>query len=71
MRLDGKTSHYIDAALDLAVDTMSGMKSTDRQRRSMGQRMDSGSPYIGTPGKSMAEVARDKMNERLMNGGDE
>ena len=70
MRLDGKGTSYINAAYDLAVDTIMSEKSTDRQRRQMSYRKDDNGKSQPT-GKSMAESARDAMNNRLMNGGNE
>ena len=69
MRLDGRRPEYVDAAFDIAVAGMGAERSTDRQRRSMGRRADGAGHRQG--GGSMADSARDRMNERLMNGGGE
>ena len=64
MRLDGKGGCYIDAALDFAVGAM---KSTDRQRKSIGRRLDSGRRR--QTGVTTAEAARVRMNSKILNGG--
>lgn len=67
MRLDGKSGIYIDAAFDLAKQTLAQRKGTDSQRQQMfnvgaaSVRMDCAS--------STAKTARERMIERQMNGG--
>ena len=65
MRLDGKSSAYIDAAYDLAVGEVNKRKDTEYQRRQMsanaGQRFDNAQ-------KSMALTARENMINREQGG---
>jgi hypothetical protein len=70
MRLDGKGRNYIEAAFELAVDTMNATKDTNYQRRQMMSNRTDSSDYKPT-GKTSAEQARERMVERMMNGGNE
>jgi len=69
MRLDGKSTAYINAAFDVAVDQLDTRKDTNYQRRQMTSRADSGSRE--QTGKTGAERARERMIERQKNGGNE
>ena len=71
MRLDGKAVAYINAAFDVAVEQMQNgqVKDTDYQRKQAAGRLDGITPQ--NPGQSGAAAAREKMIEKLMNGGDE
>ncbi len=67
LHLDGKSSHYVNTAFDIALQELDSRKSTDYQRRQMfnadgRNRADSG---------SSAMSARERMIDRMMNGGDE
>ncbi|MCL1999041.1 MAG: DUF2213 domain-containing protein [Turicibacter sp.] len=67
LRLDGKNKHYIDAAFNLALDTLKKDKSTNRQKTAIygnGQRTD-GTNF----GKSSSAAAREKMEKKMLNGG--
>lgn len=69
MRLDGKSPAYIKAAFDLAKDTMNARKDTNYQRAQMmngTRRADSASPR--TTG---AKAARQRMMDRMENGGNQ
>lgn len=69
MRLDGKRPAYIKAAFDLAKDTMNARKDTNYQRAQMmngTRRADSASPR--TTG---AKAARQRMMDRMENGGNQ
>jgi len=65
MRLDGKGETYVNAAFDMAVDTLNSTRSTERQRRQMTSRRDSAEQ---APAKPRAEAARERMNSRLKGG---
>lgn len=67
MRLDGKGVAYINAAFDLAKDTISQRKDTNYQR---GQMFNSDSSRPPASEKSNANEARKRMIDR-MNGGKE
>jgi len=71
MRLDGQPKSYINAAFDAAVAKISetGTKDCNHQRRQMSNRMD-GKESIPT-GKTAAARSRERMIERMMNGGEE
>lgn len=67
LHLDGKSSHYVNTAFDIAVQELNARKDTDYQRRQMfnadgRKRTDTG---------STAMSARERMIDRMMNGGDE
>lgn len=70
MRLDGKSSVYVNAAFDVAVSQMETVKDTNHQRRQISGRMDS-SDYVAPNGKTAAQRARERMIEKQMNGGNE
>lgn len=65
MRLDGKSSAYINAAYDIAKDRVAKLKSTAAQRKQMFNGDGKGNPF---PVKSSAATARQAMIERR-NGG--
>jgi len=70
MRLDGKSPAYVNAAFDAAVAQIGagGVKNANYQRRQMTARADSaGSPGPST--KTGAASARERMIDRMMNGG--
>lgn len=67
MRLDGKSPVYIDAAFDLAKQTLGQRKGTNFQRQQMFNG-DGASMRLDSV-KSTAKTARDRMIERQMNGG--
>ena len=68
MRLDGKSAAYINAAFDIAVNTVNSRKDTDYQLKQMSGRMDGGTAPTG---KTSAQKARERMVARQMNGGNE
>lgn len=68
LRLDGKSKHYVNTAFDIALQELNSRKGTDYQRRQMFN-ADGRSPR-SNPGNS-ALSARERMIERMMNGGDE
>jgi hypothetical protein len=72
MRLDGKSSVYVNAAFDAAVAQLNTAppKDTNYQRRQMSGRMD-GTTLTPQTVKSDAQVARERMIEKMMNGGNE
>ena len=72
MRLDGKGKVYINAAFDAAVAQLAstGGKDTNYQRRQTSNRMDSRTGYTPT-GKTSAARARERMIDKMMNGGDQ
>lgn len=68
MRLDGKSTVYIQAAFDQAVEQVDARKDVNYQRRQMQQRVDG----VALPtDKTSAQDARERMMNRMMNGGDE
>jgi hypothetical protein len=73
MRLDGKSAVYINAAFDSAVAQIgpSGGKDVNYQRKQMSNRMRTDSDEFAPTGKTAASRARDKMINRMMNGGTE
>ena len=69
MRLDGKSSVYINAAFDVALEQLTNTKDTNFQRKQAASRLDDADiPPIGV---SSAAQAREKMIQNMMNGGDE
>ena len=69
MRLDGKSPAYIKAAFDLAKDTMNARKDTDYQRAQMAS-----GPHRAdgaAPDKTGAKAARQRMMDRMENGGNQ
>lgn len=66
MRLDGKSSAYIQAAYDLAKDTVNARKDTNFQRRQIanGPRRNDGADQ-----ETGAKSARQRMIDRMENGG--
>ena len=70
MRLDGKGNAYINAAFDLAKETLNTRKDTNYQRSQMFNADGSKTPRNDT-GVSGADKARAKMIERKQNGGKE
>ncbi|TZE83543.1 DUF2213 domain-containing protein [Calorimonas adulescens] len=68
MRLDGKGKAYINAAFDLAKETLNARKDTNYQRSQMFN-ADSARPNRNEIGMSAAEKARARMIERKQNGG--
>jgi len=71
MRLDGKGDNYVNAAFDAAVaqiGSASGGKDVNYQRRQMSNRMDSSVEFTPT-GKTQAERSRERMIDKMMNGG--
>ena len=70
MRLDGKSAVYVQAAFDQAVEQINTSKDVDYQRRQMSGRMDGKMPDMAHD-KPAADTARERMVERMMNGGNE
>jgi hypothetical protein len=72
MRLDGKGAAYINAAFDIAVGQInaSTAKDTNYQRRQASGRFDSSTDFVPT-GKTSAQSARERMIDKMQNGGDE
>lgn len=68
MRLDGKSTAYINAAFDLAKETLNTRKDTNYQRSQMFN-YDGAKAPRNDVGESAAERARAKMIERTQNGG--
>lgn len=68
LRLDGKSKHYVNTAFDIAMQEVNTRKDTSYQRKQMfnadgrSNRTDSG---------SSANSARERMIDRMMNGGNE
>jgi len=69
MRLDGKSAAYVRAAFDAAVAQIEhgNADGADRQRRQMARRHDGAG--AAQPGRTTASGSRDRMIERMMNGG--
>lgn len=67
LRLDGKSKHYVNTAFDIAVQELNSRKGTDYQRK----QMFNADGRNRTNSGSSAMSARDRMIERMMNGGDE
>lgn len=67
LRLDGKSGHYVNTAFDIAVQELNSRKDTGYQRRQM---FNADGRNHDNRGNS-AMSARDRMIERMMNGGDE
>lgn len=67
LRLDGKSKHYVNTAFDIALQELDSRKGTDYQRRQMFNA--DGRNRTNTDNSAMS--ARDRMIERMMNGGDE
>ena len=74
MRLDGKSDVYIQAAFDQAVEQINTRKDVNYQRQQMTggglNRMDGRTPPVPNE-KTMADQSREKMMERMTNGGSE
>lgn len=68
MRLDGKGTAYVNAAFDLAKETLNARKDTNYQRSQMFNADGSKAPR-NDAGESAADRARAKMIERNQNGG--
>lgn len=68
LRLDGKSKHYVNTAFDIALQELDSRKDTDYQRRQMFN-ADGGKNRTNSGNSAMS--ARDRMIERMMNGGDE
>jgi hypothetical protein len=74
MRLDGKSSAYVNAAFDAAVaqiGTTGGWKDVGYQRKQMSNRTRTDGTDFAPTGKTAASRAREKMINRMMNGGTE
>lgn len=69
LRLDGKSSHYVNTAFDIAVQELNARKGTDYQRRQMFNA--DGRNRTNADAGSTAMSARERMIDRMMNGGDE
>lgn len=67
LRLDGKSKHYVNTAFDIALQELDSRKGTEYQRRQM---FNSDGRNRTNSGNS-AMSARDRMIDRMMNGGDE
>lgn len=67
LRLDGKSKHYVNTAFDIAVQELDSRKGTEYQRR----QMFNADGRNRTNSGSSAMSARDRMIDRMMNGGDE
>lgn len=67
LRLDGKSKHYVNTAFDIALQELDSRKGTDYQRR----QMFNADGRNRTNSDNSAMSARDRMIERMMNGGDE
>ena len=68
LRLDGKSAHYVNTAFDIAMQEFNSRKDTDYQRKQMFN-ADGGKNRTNSGNSAMS--ARDRMIERMMNGGDE
>ena len=69
MRLDGKSAAYINAVYDMAKAEVSTRKDTNYQRRQMmGAATRRNDSYDGVSG---AEQARQRMINKMMNGGND
>lgn len=67
LRLDGKSKHYVNTAFDIALQELDSRKDTDYQRR----QMFNADGRNRTNSGNSAMSARDRMIERMTNGGDE
>lgn len=67
LRLDGKSKHYVNTAFDIAVQELDSRKGTEYQRK----QMFNADGRNRTNSGSSAMSARDRMIDRMMNGGDE
>lgn len=67
LRLDGKSKHYVNTAFDIALQELDSRKGTDYQRR----QMFNADGRNRTNSGSSAMSARERMIDRMMNGGDE
>jgi hypothetical protein len=69
LNLDGKGAQYIDVVYELALDERNSVKDTDYQRKQMfnADRKDGGKPASN----GSAQSARERMIDRMMNGGNE
>lgn len=67
LRLDGKSKHYVNTAFDIAVQELNSRKGTDYQRK----QMFNADGRNRTNSGSSAMSARERMIDRMMNGGDE
>lgn len=66
LRLDGKSESYVNAAFDLALSELNARKDTNFQRGQMFNRDSAAKP---TPASSAAAEARQKMIDKMKNGG--
>lgn len=69
LRLDGKSKHYVNTAFDIALQELNARKGTDYQRRQMFNA--DGRNRTNADAGSTAMSARERMIDRMMNGGDE
>lgn len=67
LRLDGKSKHYVNTAFDIAVQELDSRKGTEYQRKQMFNADGRNRTNSGISAMS----ARDRMIDRMMNGGDE
>jgi hypothetical protein len=67
MNLDGKDSAYVQAAFDLALSEMNTHKGTDHQRKQMFNADSAAKPATA----SGASAARERMTDKILNGGND
>ncbi|GHU91244.1 hypothetical protein FACS1894202_12340 [Clostridia bacterium] len=68
LRLDGKSDHYVSVAFDVAMQEVNSRKTTDYQR---GQMFNSDGRSNRTHSDGSATSARERMIDRMTNGGNE
>lgn len=68
LRLDGKSATYINTAFDIAVQELNSRKDTKHQ---LGQMFNADSKTRRANADGSAHTARERMIERMMNGGNE
>ncbi|MDR2359667.1 MAG: DUF2213 domain-containing protein [Oscillospiraceae bacterium] len=69
LRLDGKGEHYVNTAFDIAVEEFSSRKDTEYQRKQMFNADGRNGAAQNSVGS--AQSARERMIERMQNGGKE
>lgn len=71
LRLDGKGATYINTAFDIALQEFNGRKDTDYQRKQMFNFFNADGKTRRANADGSAHSARERMIERMMNGGNE